>query len=532
MADIIQVRRDTAANWTSADPTLANGEIGYETDTEKIKFGDGSTAWTSLGYFTPTAAAVDEVRLSVYNNSGSLIAAGQAVYVSGYNVGTGEPTIALADANDSNAIPAAGFTDASIANLASGSIVTFGIVNNIVTTGQGVGDPVYVDTTPGGIVFTRPSVDALQKLGTVLQVSANGKVLVAGAGRTNDVPIVPSFTDYSSANHDHSDSSNGGAVAAAAVPDGADATAIHDDTAGEIAAVTEKVTPVSADLLLIEDSAAANAKKRVQVGNLPGGGGGEANTGSNQGTDGVGVFDTKSVVDLQFRNVAPGSAKITTTLNVKDIDIDIAEAQLTHDHDGATGGGTIDHVDLASKGTNTHAQIDTHLGAANPHSGSAASADLTAHTGASTGVHGATGSVVGTSDTQTLTNKDLTATTNKIRTSKGITIPEPTTADDFKLDYVERAVTITKVVITVVGSATPSCTVDIHHGTSRNAAGNALITSPTASTEAGNSAESTGHVITSFNDATVPALSHIWVEIDAVSGTVDAVEVTVFYDED
>ncbi|KKK74593.1 hypothetical protein LCGC14_2882230, partial [marine sediment metagenome] len=38
--------------------------------------------------------------------------------------------------------------------------------------------------------------------------------------------------------------------------------------------VVEKATPVNADLLLIEDSAAANAKKKVQVGNLPGGGGG------------------------------------------------------------------------------------------------------------------------------------------------------------------------------------------------------------------------------------------------------------------
>jgi len=53
---------------------------------------------------------------------------------------------------------------------------------------------------------------------------------------------------------------------------GGDVHAIHDNVAGEIAAVTEKVTPVSADLLLIEDSAAGDVKKRVQVGNLPGGG--------------------------------------------------------------------------------------------------------------------------------------------------------------------------------------------------------------------------------------------------------------------
>lgn len=54
MADIIQIRRDTAANWTSADPTLAQGELGFETDTLKIKAGDGSTAWSSLGYLIDT----------------------------------------------------------------------------------------------------------------------------------------------------------------------------------------------------------------------------------------------------------------------------------------------------------------------------------------------------------------------------------------------------------------------------------------------------------------------------------------------
>ena len=43
-------RRDTAANWTSANPTLLAGELGYESDTGKWKVGDGTTAWTSLAY--------------------------------------------------------------------------------------------------------------------------------------------------------------------------------------------------------------------------------------------------------------------------------------------------------------------------------------------------------------------------------------------------------------------------------------------------------------------------------------------------
>ena len=46
----MQQRRDTAANWTSANPTLLAGEIGIESDTNKIKIGDGRTAWTSLAY--------------------------------------------------------------------------------------------------------------------------------------------------------------------------------------------------------------------------------------------------------------------------------------------------------------------------------------------------------------------------------------------------------------------------------------------------------------------------------------------------
>jgi hypothetical protein len=46
----IQIRRGTAAQWTSANPTLAAGEMGVESDTRKTKIGTGSTAWTSLAY--------------------------------------------------------------------------------------------------------------------------------------------------------------------------------------------------------------------------------------------------------------------------------------------------------------------------------------------------------------------------------------------------------------------------------------------------------------------------------------------------
>jgi hypothetical protein len=55
----IQIRRDTAANWTSANPTLAAGQPGYETDTGRIKIGNGSTAWTSLPYRFESGSLTD-----------------------------------------------------------------------------------------------------------------------------------------------------------------------------------------------------------------------------------------------------------------------------------------------------------------------------------------------------------------------------------------------------------------------------------------------------------------------------------------
>jgi len=52
----IKLRRGTAAQWTAADPILAAGEPGFETDTGKHKIGDGVTAWSGLSYFIDEAA--------------------------------------------------------------------------------------------------------------------------------------------------------------------------------------------------------------------------------------------------------------------------------------------------------------------------------------------------------------------------------------------------------------------------------------------------------------------------------------------
>lgn len=46
----IQLRHDTAANWTAANPVLDVGEFGVEEDTTLFKTGDGVTAWNDLAY--------------------------------------------------------------------------------------------------------------------------------------------------------------------------------------------------------------------------------------------------------------------------------------------------------------------------------------------------------------------------------------------------------------------------------------------------------------------------------------------------
>ena len=50
MATQIKLRRDTAANWTLEDPILAQGEPGFETDTSKLKIGNGTSPWSTLDY--------------------------------------------------------------------------------------------------------------------------------------------------------------------------------------------------------------------------------------------------------------------------------------------------------------------------------------------------------------------------------------------------------------------------------------------------------------------------------------------------
>ena len=60
MATKIQLRRDSSADWTTINPVLSEGEVGFETNTGKFKIGNGSSTWSALDYF------LDSSDLSTY----------------------------------------------------------------------------------------------------------------------------------------------------------------------------------------------------------------------------------------------------------------------------------------------------------------------------------------------------------------------------------------------------------------------------------------------------------------------------------
>lgn len=149
MADIIQIRRDTAANWTSANPVLAQAELGIETDTQKVKCGDGTTAWSSLSYLIDTGgyAAYSD---ATANFTGDLQKNGVSV-----------PSYADTTANFTGALQKSGVPVAADANLNSFiSAVDLptadGSADQILKT-DGSGTVSFADAAAGGSVTYAPT---------------------------------------------------------------------------------------------------------------------------------------------------------------------------------------------------------------------------------------------------------------------------------------------------------------------------------------------------------------------------------------
>ena len=138
MAVTIQFRRDTAAAWTSANPTLAQGELGLETDTTYYKIGNGSTAWNSLAYGSIQGAIPSNTVTSAMIVDGAIvnadINASAAIAYSKLSLGT---SIAASDLA-ANAVTTAKILDANVtaAKLDSNAVTTAKILDNNVTVAK------------------------------------------------------------------------------------------------------------------------------------------------------------------------------------------------------------------------------------------------------------------------------------------------------------------------------------------------------------------------------------------------------------
>lgn len=70
MASKIQLRRDTASNWASANTLLAEGEIGFEKDTNMLKIGDGVTLWNELPYIVDGISDISSLLMDSFTTDG------------------------------------------------------------------------------------------------------------------------------------------------------------------------------------------------------------------------------------------------------------------------------------------------------------------------------------------------------------------------------------------------------------------------------------------------------------------------------
>lgn len=251
---IFRIRRDTAANWTSANPVLKLGEPGLETDTRKVKYGDGSTAWSSLAYSAAGAIAWADITSKPANLTAI---AAQTTAADKLTYWTGLGTVALADLttfgrsliDDADATAArttlglgalATQGTGSLPNLGIGAapVSTYGlnIANGtalglrIVTTGGNMSSPT-INAADGSVsivagasnslgygyfaTFSAHDVVLARNLTERLRLTANG-VTIAGSARlpSYTVASAPSASTHGAGAMIYVSNESGGAVPA------------------------------------------------------------------------------------------------------------------------------------------------------------------------------------------------------------------------------------------------------------------------------------------------------------------------------
>jgi hypothetical protein len=199
MATRMQQRRGTAAQWTSSNsgdgPILNAGEIGWESDTNKFKIGDGVSSWTSLTYFvdatdviasslgaylqdSDVGAASGVVGLDASKNA---IVTGSSIIIEGATDNAYETTLTVTDPTADRTITFPNATGTVVLSDGSGNITVSGdlTVSGTTTT---INSTTINATT--GIIFEGATADAFETTLTVTDPTADRTVTFQDATGT------------------------------------------------------------------------------------------------------------------------------------------------------------------------------------------------------------------------------------------------------------------------------------------------------------------------------------------------------------
>ena len=174
----IQVRRGTASEWTSANPTLAAGEMGVETDTRKIKVGTGSTAWTSLSYIASDAPGITEIAQDAIDTALSM---GSGLTKS-YNDATNTISLNI----DSSVVALKSYVDAQITGLDNASAADYVLLADV----GNAGGPAKLDVDgnllvpKSSIILEGATADAFETTLTVVDPTADRTITLPNATGT------------------------------------------------------------------------------------------------------------------------------------------------------------------------------------------------------------------------------------------------------------------------------------------------------------------------------------------------------------
>jgi hypothetical protein len=188
----IQIRRGTAAQWTSTNPTLAAGEFGYETDTGKVKIGTGSTAWASLGYVG--AGTVTSITAGTGLSGGTITASGTIAI----------DTATTADLTTAQTLTNKTLTDPKInlaLNAQTGTTYTFVLTDNgkLVTASNASAQTYSIPTNASVAYPTGTQINIIQIGAGQVTINAvtSGTTTISSTGATATAPKLRA--QYSSA---------------------------------------------------------------------------------------------------------------------------------------------------------------------------------------------------------------------------------------------------------------------------------------------------------------------------------------------